>query len=103
MKYTRKDWMRIREVLRNRNIHHDQVRHINCIRIHPTESDEHFYEKVKVCRALFKEGKPFITEAWTNDRKQRFDILNLFDDEDIEIETGKSKKKQYKADKEIKI
>lgn len=103
MKYSKKEWLMIRKVLKQRKIHHDQVKHINCIRIHPTESDEHFYKKAIACRWLFKQGHPFLTEAWTEDRKKRFDIIDLKDDIDIEIETGKSNKKAYKGDMVIDI
>jgi len=98
-----KKWQRINSVLRKRKIHHDQIKHINCIRIHATESKKHFMKKAGICYDLFKQGHDFLTEAWTTDRKQRFDILDLTDDIDIEIETGKSKKKRYKADVEYDI
>ena len=98
----RKKWYAIRNCLRKRNIHPDQHKHINCIRIHPTETYEHFIEKCKQVWQLHKIGHDFLTEAWTENRKQRFDILDLIDDIDIEIETGKSKKKKYKADKEVR-
>ena len=80
-------WIRINHILKKHNISHDQFKHINCIRIHPTESDEHFLEKVKICRKLFKNGHQFLTEAWTVDRKRRFDIIDLIDDIIYEIET----------------
>jgi len=102
MKLNRKEYFRINQILRERNIHWDQTKHLNCIRQHPIESDAHFDEKVKLCRQLYKQGHPFITEVWTTDRKMRFDILDLHLDEDIEVEKSRSSKK-YKGDKEIKI
>jgi len=98
MKLSRKEWIRINDALRGREIDSSQFKHLNCIRIHPTESDEHFFKKVEKCRELFKLGHPFLTECWTKDHKQRFDILDLEMNEDIEIETGKSKNKIYKGD-----
>jgi hypothetical protein len=92
------DWKKINDTLRSRNIHHDQTKHIDCIRQHPTESDEHFKMKCKRARELFKEGKPFLTEVWTTDRRKRFDLLNLEDNVDEEFETGKSLFKVYKGD-----
>lgn len=82
--------MRINQILKKRKIHRDQYNHINCIRIHPTESYEHFSEKCELAWNLFKAKKPFLTEAWTSDRKRRFDVLDLIDDIPYEIETGKS-------------
>jgi len=98
-----KEWRRTREILRKRRIHPDQTRHINCVRIHNKESKKHFLKKAEICYELSKQNHNFLTEAWTDDRRQRFDILDLTDDIDIEIETGKSKRKKYKPDKEIKI
>ena len=96
-----KEWQKIRETLRKRRIHPDQVKHINCIRIHNKESRRHFLKKAEICYNLFKQKHNFITEAWTEDRRKRFDILDLVNNVDIEIETGKSKSKKYKGDEEV--
>lgn len=101
MKLTQEDQRILNNTLRSRDIHPDQVKHINCIRIHPTETWPHLKGKVAYCHRLYKDKKPFLTEVWTRDRKQRFDLLNLLDDEDIEFETGKSKDKLYKGDRVI--
>ena len=101
MKLTKKEYIRINQVLRDRNIHWDQVKHINCVRPHPTESDEHAEWKHKECRKLYKMKHPYLTEVWTFDRKIRYDILDLKDDIDIEIDLSHSSKK-YKGDKIIK-
>lgn len=98
-----KRWKWINDCLRERDIHHDQRRHINCIRIHPTESERHFLEKCRTAYKLFKSKHDFLSEAWVTNRSQRFDILDLTLNEDYEIETGLSKKKKYKADKEVKV
>ena len=101
MKLTQQDQKRVNDVLRARDIAHDQVKHINCIRIHPTETWAHLKGKVEYCHRLYKERKPFLTEVWTADHKQRFDILDILDNNNIEIETGKSKNKLYKGDEVI--
>jgi len=99
------DWKRINDVLRKRNIHHDQVKHINCIRLHPKESPAQRMKKIEIAVKLYEEGKPFLTEAWTSDRKKRFDVLNLIDDIDYEITTDMKKEmsKSYVADKIIEV
>ena len=78
-----------------------KVKFINCPRFHPTETDEHWEGKQKKCRELYKEGHPFLSEVWTADHKQRFDILDLEDNINYEIETGKSKNKIYPGDEVI--
>jgi len=88
MKTTKKDWLRINNILRSRNIAHDQTKHINCFRFHPTESKAHRDEKFRICSNLYDRGHPFLCEVWTADRKRRFDILDLEDDVVIEIETN---------------
>ena len=103
MKLTQQDQKRVNDVLRSRNIAYDQYKFINCIRIHPTETLAHLKGKVKYCHKLYKERKPFLTEVWTADHKQRFDILDLLDNLDIEISTGKSKNKKYTNDVVIHI
>jgi hypothetical protein len=99
----RKDWLRINKILRERNIDPSQIKHINCIRMHPTESEKHFLAKAKRAFCFYKSKTPFLTEVWTKDHKKRYDLLHLIDDIDYEFETGKSKKKKYKADKEVTI
>lgn len=96
------DWKRINDILRKRDIDSSQHKFINCIRIHSTESDEHFNEKVRICRELFKIGHPFLTEVWTRNHDKRLDILDLEDDIDSEIESGKSKNKSYQGDVVVK-
>lgn len=103
MKLGPKEWKRIRDVLRARDIDHSQVKHINCVRMHPTETDEHWDGKQKLCRKLYKMKHPYICEVWTADHKKRYDVLDLEDDEDYEIETGKSKQKTYKGDTVINV
>lgn len=102
MKLTKKKLTTVNNTLRKRDIHWDQRQHINCIRIHNTESREHFLGKCKVAYELHQIGVPFITEAWTTDRKKRYDLLELLNDFDYEFETGKSKKK-YKGDIEVRV
>ena len=70
--------------------------------IHPTESDNHFLAKCKKAKELYDLGIPFITEAWTEDRSQRFDLLDLDSGIDYEFETGKNTK-NYKGDIVINI
>jgi hypothetical protein len=87
MNKTKDMWERTNEVLRLNNIDRDQRQHINCIRIHPTESDEHFTWKVNKSRELFKSGHPFLTECFADCRKRRFDIIDLEDNIIYEGET----------------
>lgn len=103
MQITRKMWARINYVLRQRDIDPGQYKFMNMFRFHPTETDEHAKAKYDICRGLYKEGKPFICEALTRDRKKRMDILELIDDIDHEVETGMSKKKTYKGDKVVMV
>ena len=98
-------WMRINNTLRNRKIHHDQAKHINCVRFHPKESFKQRMKKCEIASKLYSDGIPFLTEVWTADRKKRFDILDLENDIDYEITTDikKELKKIYKGDKIVKI
>jgi len=102
MKLNRKDYIRVNQILRERNIDTSQFKHVNCCRHHQTESKEHWAAKVKTCYELYKKGHPYLTEVWTSDKKKRYDILDLKDNIDIEIEKSRSKK-SYKGDREIKI
>jgi len=102
MKLTRGDWLKINEIIRKRNIAHDQVKHINCFRFHKSESTEHRQKKFDMCCELYDKGHPFICEAFTEDRKRKFDVLGLKDDIVYEIETGKSYSKKDDV-KEVKI
>jgi hypothetical protein len=94
------NWKRINDILRKRDIHPDQRPHIGCIRQHPKETDEHFFEKCRIARELYKEGKPYIVECWNLKRDKRYDILDLEDDLNIEITTDikRENKKKYKGD-----
>ena len=103
MKLTRNQQITVNNTLRRRDIDPSQQKHINCIRIHPTETENHFVAKCMICWQLYKDKHPFIAEVWTRDHKQRFDVLDLVDDVDIEIETGKSKSKTYKGDKVVNV
>ena len=85
MKPTRKEQERINRLLRELDIHHDQTKHLGCIRIHPTESKEHFLKKAELCYEMYHQRHFFLTEAWTSDRKIRFDAVNLETGETIEV------------------
>ena len=102
MKFTRNEQMRINNILRSRNIHNDQVKHINCFRFHKSEGKEHRMKKFELCCELYDKGIPFICECFTTDRSRKFDILNLIDNEVIEVETGHSYSKTDDV-KEVKI
>ena len=97
MKLTRNQQMRVNQILRDRDIDPSQQKFIGMLRFHPTETDAHADAKYALCRRLYKEGIPFISEALTRDRKKRFDVLELIDDIDHEVETGMSKNKTYKS------
>lgn len=103
MKLTKNQQMRVNQILRDRDIDWSQAKHINCVRLHPTETPKHFMRKCELAYALHVLGRPFLTEVWTRDHKQRFDFLDLVDDLDYEIETGKSKDKKYKGDVVVKV
>ena len=104
MNLTRNEWIRIRTTLRNRDIHHDQVKFLNCVRFSPTESKEHRRKKFEICEKLYFEDKvPFLTEAWNQQRTTRLDILDLIGDIDYEIETDLKRKKSYEGDVVIEV
>jgi len=84
---TRKKWLRINKVLRKRNIDPNQVKFINTVRHHITESDEHWKAKCDKCRELFLMKHDYISEVWTLDNKKRIDVLDLIDDIAFEFET----------------
>ncbi len=102
MKATKKEIIRIWEVIKLRNLDESGFKHINCVRIHPTESKEHFLKKCEIAWEIHSEGKPFLTEALTKNKKRRYDVLDLIDNIAYEVETGKSNKKNDDS-KEINI
>ena len=64
-----------------------EQKHVNCIRIHKTETPSHRNKKIELCLNLLDEGRDFVTEARTVDRSRRYDIY-LLDSGDVwEIET----------------
>jgi hypothetical protein len=85
------NWKLVNKIFRDLNLHPDQKKHLNCLRFHPTESKVHSRMKYDIVRECFKKSIPFLTEAWTENRKRRFDIVKFIDNEDeqvIEIETN---------------
>lgn len=97
--------IRVNSVLKKRDIHPDQFKFINCVKFHPKESKRQRLKKFEIASALYDEGKPFMTEVWTTDRKKRLDVLNLIDDIDYEItlDIKKENQKSYKGDKIIEV
>ena len=86
MNIKKEEWKTINSVLRELQIDKDS-RQINMIKIHgPKESWLHFMTKVKICWDLYQKGHPFLTEAWANNRKSKFDIVDLLENEVIEID-----------------
>ena len=71
------------KTMRELNIDRDS-RQINCIKIHPTEGEKHFKMKCELAYTLYNSNKPFLTEAFANNRKQKFDIIDLLENEVIE-------------------
>jgi len=84
MKLTKKDYEKINKTMRDLKIDNDS-RQINCIKIHPTESEKHFKMKCEIAFSLYNNNKPFITEAFANNRKHKFDIVDLLENEVIEV------------------
>ena len=84
MKITKDIQKQINITMRELNIDRDS-RNINHIRIHPTEGFKHFKLKCEACWDLYQENKPFLCEAFANNRKQKFDVVNLIDNEVVEI------------------
>jgi hypothetical protein len=68
-----------------RLFNHTSGIHVNCVRINIRNSLIHEQKKFEICWQLKSEGKDFITEAETPDKKCRLDIVNLDDAEGIEI------------------
>lgn len=97
-----KDWKQINGILREKQIDSSQIKFINCVKIHPTETQEHFMAKALESFKLVKEGYPVLTEVWTADHRRRFDLLDLSDGRVIEFETDK-KIKKLDADKTIYV
>lgn len=85
----------INKVFRDLDLHPSQRKYVNCIRLHPTESLQHFKAKCEICRDMMLHDIPFLTEVWTADQKRRFDVVDLENGEVIEIEC---KKNVYKTD-----
>jgi len=83
MKLTKKQMETINKTMRELNIDRDS-RQLNCIKIHPAESKKHFDMKCEIAFSLYNNNKPFLTEAFANNRKQKFDIIDLLENEVIE-------------------
>ena len=77
--------------------------HRNCIRLNVGNTFDHEQAKIIICMALALEKKEFITEAVTLDRKERYDIINLDDDERIEIETDPKRAERFEGRKDIAL
>ena len=78
-------------------------RKINKIRFGDNENPAHIAKKIKICRALKKEGKHFVCEAIL-EKVGRVDVLVLDDFKVIEIansETDKSLKEKEERYKKI--
>lgn len=59
---------------------------LNAIRIHPTESFEHFLAKCIKCWELYQQEKPFWSEVFTKGTNRcKFDILSPVENKTIEI------------------
>ena len=84
----RKQIIRANQIKTELSLHSDTRIHTNCIRIHPTESFKHFIAKCKDCFEAKRNHQMFLTEAWTADRKRRFDFVNLDTGEVREYETN---------------
>ena len=102
MKITKKEWGKINKTMRELNIDRDS-RQINHIKIHPTESRKHFDMKCEIAFSLYNNNKPFLTEAFANKRKQKFDIIDLLDNEVIEIVVESDTKRENVPAKVTKI
>lgn len=86
MKLTKKDWEKINKTLRELNIDRESARHINCFRFHGRkESSQHRRMKFELCEEAYDNNQPFLTEAWTNDKKSKFDFIYLLNKEVVEI------------------
>ena len=83
MKLTKKEYEKINNTMRGLNIDKDS-RHINHFKF-VNESDSHRKEKFKICCELYDRKHPFLVEAFANNRKQHFDIVDLLENEVIEV------------------
>lgn len=87
MKLTGKHWKRINQTIRDLKIDNDS-RHINHFRFHPTEGKTHRDTKFRICGEMYDNGRPFLCEAFAENRKHKFDIVDLLDGEVIEVDIG---------------
>jgi hypothetical protein len=87
MEFNKKLWIQINNTLRKRDIDPSQSKFINTVRHHDTETFKHFLAKAKKCFSLYKNGHPYISEAWTRNHSRRFDTIDLIDNIVYEFET----------------
>jgi len=83
MKLTKKHYEKINKTIRTLNIDKDS-RQINIYRF-TKEGRWHRKKKFEICCELYDKGHPFLTEATANNRKQKFDIVDLLENEVIEV------------------
>ena len=85
MKITKDMQKKVNNTIRTLDIDRESTRHMNCFRFHNKhESKIHRRMKFELCEEHYDNDKPFLCEAWTSDKKSKFDFINLLDCEVIE-------------------
>jgi hypothetical protein len=92
---------KINEFMRNLDIEPECIKHKNCIKIHSTESWEHFQMKAREAFMIYQMGRPVWTEAYRKDRSRKFDILDPLGDGIVEIQC--KGEPHMDCDKEVSI
>ena len=85
MKIGKKEWEQINRTMRDLDIDKDS-RQINTFKF-TKEGEWHRKKKFDVCCQLYESNHPFLCEAYSNNKKRKFDIVDLIENEVIEIES----------------
>lgn len=102
MRLTKSQQERVNNFMRRLDIDPGSKMHMNCVRIHPTESLRHFMKKCEEAWEIYQDGKPFWSEAFTRNYKRKFDILDPLGWGIIELETDPKVNKKD-ADRTVRI
>lgn len=90
MRLTKNQWVAVWKTLNKLDIDPRELDHVNQIKHHPGETEEHFMGKAKRSRELYQQGIPHLVEAHNNHHTRKYDLVNLIDGTIEEFETGKS-------------
>lgn len=90
MNLTRKQWAKVWDTMNKLDIDPNELDHMNQVKHHPGETEEHFLAKASRSRELYQQGIPHLVEAHNNHHTRKYDLVNLMDCIIEEFETGKS-------------